>query len=106
MNVWVNTVSRITSGFALLVTTAVVVEVPPSIVLVWVRVFVTNVVVTDPSSLALAVAVPVVEVEVPDPELEGSEESSPATTSTSIHDVYNSRYEGSTAVSLVKSHTQ
>jgi hypothetical protein len=88
------------------VTTAVVVEVPPSTVFVCVRVFVTNVVVTDPSSQALAVAVPVVEVEVLEPELEGSEGSSPATTSTSIHDVYSSRYEGSTAVSLVKSHTQ
>jgi len=30
----------------------------------------------------------------------------PATTSTSMHDVYNSRYVGSTAVSFVKSHTQ
>jgi hypothetical protein len=106
MNVWVNTVLTMTLGSAPPVTTVVAVDVPPSMVLVWVRVFVTNVVVTDPSSLALVVAVSVVEAELLDPELDGSEESSPATTSTSIHDVYNSRYEGSTAVSLVKSHTQ
>jgi hypothetical protein len=106
MNAWVNTVMIMTSGSAPSVTTAVAVEVPPLIVWVWVRVFVTNVVVTYPSSPALAVAVPAVEVELLDPELDGSEEPSPATTSTSMHDVYNSRYEGSTAVSLVKSQTQ
>jgi hypothetical protein len=35
-----------------------------------------------------------------------AEVPSPATTSTSIHEVYISIYEGSTAVSLGKSHTQ